>query len=433
MNAKHVLALACAAYAAAGLAQGAVAAQSPGSDRFHPASAEQARASGIQMMARSFGISPAAAASRMNIEEHAPDIVERIRTQYANRLAGIYIEHAPMHRLVVRLSGFSTVPREFYQFGSGQLVVDYQVGAEHTFADLQKRFERGFAGLKTRLPQLQSGYVDERTGQLVLEVVTPKADKKAAVNVAAAAQRQQLADNYFGVATRVVPIGSIANQAIRGSGNLDFVQAGAAAQCTGGFTVKSVATPVTYGTLTAGHCFPDIDAITGSRLFAYTQAGTSTPVTTLTLVGVKNDAASDVSWASVSTNPSDALSSYFNGTTFVTPMARLTKAGTTVGMTMCHYGRSLSSSPGVCGLVQSTAYSPGSICGPSGSGSCSSTFVAVDVSTSSPCQQIDSGGPWFTTNSRPAGIHKAGDVMTGRCVYTSTDDVIGGTLTLMLL
>lgn len=112
MNAKHVLALACAACVAAGLAQGAVAAQSPGSDRFHPANAEQARASGIQMMARSFGISPAAAASRMNVEEHAPDIVERIRTQYANRLAGIYIEHAPTHRLVVRLTGldFAAAP-----------------------------------------------------------------------------------------------------------------------------------------------------------------------------------------------------------------------------------------------------------------------------------------------------------------------------------
>lgn len=77
MNAKHSLALACAValLSTTGLAKGAASQPSPGSDRFHPASAEQARASSIQMVAKSFGISPMAAASRLNIEEHTPDIV----------------------------------------------------------------------------------------------------------------------------------------------------------------------------------------------------------------------------------------------------------------------------------------------------------------------------------------------------------------------
>jgi hypothetical protein len=430
MNAKHVLALACAACAAASLAQGAVAAQSPGSDRFHPASAEQARASSIQMVAKSFGLTPAAAASRMNVEEHAPDIVERIRTQYANRLAGVYIEHAPTHRLVVRLTGFSTVPREFYQFGNDQLVVDYKVGAEYTLANLQKRFERGFAGLKERLPQLQSGYVDERTGELVLEVVNdqPKATdaKLATASETAAASnarvaQQQLATNYFGVATRVASIGRIANQAIRGSGNLDAT----GVQCTGAFTVKSVSTPVTYGLLTAGHC--------QATTLNYTEVNTTTPITGLSWVAAKNDASSDIGWASISTTAADAVKSFYNGSMFVTPALRLTKAGTSVGMTLCHYGRSTVSKGGVCGTVGSTAYSPGSICGSSGTGLCSPTFVAVDVSISSACQPEDSGGNWYSTLNQPAGVHKAGDVTTGRCVYTSTDDIIGGTLNLQFL
>ncbi len=432
MNAKRVLAVACAAYAAAGLAQGAVAAQSPGSDRFHPASAEQARDSGVQMMAQSFGITPAAAASRMNVEEHAPEIVERIRTQYANRLAGIYIEHEPTHRLVVRLTGFQPVRPEFYRFdnghaGSDQLMVDYRVGAERTLADLQRRFEGGFAGLKAQLDGLQSGYVDERTGQLVLEVVAPKIDMKAMVNVATTARRQQLADNYFGVGTRVVSMGRLANQAIKGSGNLDFLYGGVATQCTGAFTVKSVSTPVTYGLLTAGHC----QSTSGS--FNYTEALTTSPITVLAYVASKYDAASDISWASVSTNPVDAQSSFYNGSLFVTPGSRVSKAGTAVGSTMCHYGRSSSSVAGVCGTVQSTAYNPGSICAPGGTGVCSATYVAVDVPVATPCQQIDSGGPWYSNLTHPSGIHKAGDVTTGRCVYTSTDDIFGGTLNLQLL
>lgn len=429
MNAKRVLAVACAACAAAGLAQGAVAAQSPGSDRFHPASAEQARDSGIQMVAQSFGITPEAAASRMNVEEHAPAIVERIRAQYANRLAGIYIEHQPTHRLVVRLTGFEHVRPEFYRFdnghaGSDQLMVDYQVGAERTLADLQRRFEGGFSGLKAQLSGLQSGYVDERTGQLVLEVVAPKTDMKAMVNVAAAAQRQQLADNYFGVGTRVVSMGRLANQAIKGSGNLDF---NTSSQCTGAFTVKSVSTPVTYGLLTAGHC----QSTSGS--FNYTEALTTTPITALTFVASKYDAASDISWASVSTNASDAIKSFYTGSLFVTPASPLSKAGTTVGSTMCHYGRSSSSVSGVCGTVASTAYNPGSICAPGGTGACSATYVAVDVPVATPCQQIDSGGPWFTNLNRPAGVHKAGDVVTGRCVYTSTDDISSAALNLQFL
>lgn len=430
MNAK-LLAVACAAVCAAGLAPGAMA-QQASSDRFHPLGAEQGRAAGIQLVADAFGISPQAAASRMNVEEHASEIVERIRTRYAHRLAGVYIEHEPTHRLVVRLTGFNPVRQEFHQFGADQLVVDYQLGAEHTFANLQKRFDQGFAGLKRHLPELQSGYVDERTGQIVLEVVAPKTDMKAMVNVAAAAQRQQLAANYFGVATRVVGMGPLENQAIRGSGNLDFLQGGVTTQCTGAFTVKSVSTPVTYGLLTAGHCLPDVNAGTGTRLFSYTPVGGGV-ITVLTFVASKYDAASDVSWASVSTNPVDAQSLFYNGTGYVTPGSRVTKAGTSVGMSMCHYGRSLSSSGGVCGLVQSAAYNPGSICGPTGGNTCSATYIAVDVPTATPCQQIDSGGPWFATGNRPAGIHKAGDVLTGRCVYTSTDDVIGGTLNLQLL
>jgi len=428
MNAKHVLALACAACAATGLAQGAVAAQSPGSDRFHPASAEQARASSIQMMGRSFGISPAAAASRLNIEEHTPDIVERIRTQFANRLAGVYIEHAPTHRLVVRLTGFQPVQQQFYQFGNDQLVVDYQVGAEHTFADLQKRFERGFAGLKTRLPQLQSGYVDERTGQLVLEVVNDQprvasAKLATASDTAAArtarAQQQQLGNNYFGVATRVEPIGRIANQAIKGSGNLDAT----GVQCTGAFTVKNNALTPVYGLLTAGHC--------QAATLNYTEVNTIMPITALTWVATKNDASSDIGWASVSTTATDAVNSFHNGSMFITAGSPLSKTSTLVGQGMCHYGRSLTSKGGVCGTVQSKAYNPGSICGTSGTSACSPVFVAVDVATTSACQPEDSGGNWFT-GDRPAGIHKAADPsISGRCVYTSTDDISSLNLTIL--
>ncbi|MBA8885768.1 hypothetical protein, partial [Dokdonella fugitiva] len=299
MNAKRLMVMACAAaLSTAGLVEGVLAVQvTPGSDPFHPATAEQARLSSIQMMARSFGIPAGEAASRLNVEQHAHAIVARIRKQYASRLAGIYIEHTPtQHRLVVRLTGVQPVHPQFYQFSNGHagvdpLMVDYQVGAEHTFADLQQRFDAGFAGLKDHMAGLQSGYVDERTGEIVLEVVNepPKvayaklvtASDTAAAKSARAAQ-QQLGDNYFGVATRVEPIGRIVNEAIKGSGNLDAT----GVQCTGAFTVKNSAATPLYGLLTAGHC--------KATTLNYTEVGTTTPITSLSWVAEKNDAASDI-------------------------------------------------------------------------------------------------------------------------------------------
>jgi hypothetical protein len=130
-----------------------------------------------------------------------------------------------------------------------------------------------------------------------------------------------------------------------------------------------------------------------------------------------------IGWASVSTTALDAAKSFYNGSMFVTTGAPITRNDTFEGESMCHYGRSTTSSGGVCGTVHSTLYYPGNICGTSGAGACSATFVAVDVSTSSPCQQVDSGGNWYAFD-QPAGIHKAADPsVSGRCVYSSVDDI----------
>lgn len=434
MNAKRLMVMACAvALSTVGLVEGVAAAQAQGSDRFHPMGAEQARALSIQLMAESFGITPEAAAARLNVEENTPDIVERIRKQYADRLAGIYIEHEPTHRLVVRLTGSGLVQPEFYQFdnghaGSDQLVVDYQVGAEHTFADLQKRFEGGFAGLKSRLPALQGGYVDERTGQIVLEVVT---DKKTAASLAVS--QRQLADNLFGASTRIVPMGRITNQVvIKGSGDMAFTQAtlggGVNLTCTGAFTVYDNSTPAKYGLLTAGHC----QASSGS--YNYTEAGGGSTTATLTHVARRFDADTDVGWATISTSSADVASTFYTGsvTGWKTPGTPLSRAGTTVGDSMCHYGTASGRS---CGTVASTAYNPGSICGTglgiyTGTSACNAVYVAVD---SVACAPSDSGGAWYTPlNFRPAGIHKAGDTTSGRCVYSSIDDIYGSPLNLQI-
>lgn len=100
----------------------------------------------------------------------------------------------------------------------------------------------------------------------------------------------------------------------------------------------------------------------------------------------------------------------------------LTKSGTTVGQTVCHYG--MGSGVQSCGTVGSKAYNPGSIC--AGGGTCNAVFVRVDITGNNKCLAADSGGPWFAV-AAAAGIHKAGsNVRTDSlCVYTSIDDISG--------
>lgn len=402
MNAKHVLALGCAAaLAATGLAEG-VAAQ--GLLVSQPLSAEQAFDADAQGVANYLGISLEAARSRLNVDEHLAPITGTIREQFANRLAGIYIEHEPTHRLVVRLTGNDLVLPQNFAFGKDKLEVDFEPGASATFAELQKRFDAGFPALLKRLPALRSGYVDERTGNIVLEVLR---DPKTPVLARTVAAQQQLADNVFGMSTQLVSVTEpIFNQTVHGSGTLDFNQGMVPTTCTGAFTVSTRSLPVHYGLLTAGHCQSD------SGIYNYTEAqGTTTA--SLTYVTSKFDADTDIAWAETGTS-STSVDDQFLTDFWRHTSGTLSKASTTVGQTMCGYG---AAGLDRCGTVQSITYNPGSIC----NGPCHSVYVRVDAATNS-CQASDSGGPW-ADGYLAAGVHKAGTLSGALCIYTSVDDV----------
>ena len=81
-----------------------------------------------------------------------------------------------------------------------------------------------------------------------------------------------------------------------GSGHLDFNQTVGMVtnpqQCTGGFTVRTIATPRDYGLLTAGHCKSN------NTQFGYQEAGGGITTATLTYQNEKFDADSDLAWCS---------------------------------------------------------------------------------------------------------------------------------------
>ncbi|HEL5339984.1 TPA: hypothetical protein UOJ00_002981 [Stenotrophomonas maltophilia] len=408
MNAKHsVLAVACVVLTAG--ISAAYANDLPGSSPDNPLSAEQALDASAALAAKFHGITPEAARTRLLVERAAGPIAERVRAQYADRLAGIYIEHEPSSRLVVRLTGQDAVRTEFHNVDGHNLEVAYVLGADHTLADLQQRFDAGFHKLQQRVPEVESGYVDERTGELVVEVLR---DNKSA----------QLSDLQRGIAlhfdapTRIVQVdGPLLNQTLQGSGRFDFSQGLTLTYCTNGFVVRTINSPINYGTVTAGHCQAD------SGTYAYT--GVDLATHTISHVARKFDGDTDIGWASIGTNLADVQPRFHNGTTYVTVTGVRTKAATVVNSTVCGYGTTTGQK---CGLVQSTAYNPGSICGPgvvigSGTGTCNASFIRVDAAAGA-CQAGDSGGPWYF-GSVAAGVHKAGTMLGSRCIYTSVDDL----------
>lgn len=358
-------------------------------------------------VAEALGISQEEARRILNVQEHSGELAERLRAQYSDRLAGIYLEHEPSSRLVVRLTGHDAVRPQFHQFGADSLEVAFDVGAEHTFASLQKRFDAGFPQLGERVKGLQGGYVDERTGEIVIEVVHDGKNTGLA-------EIQRTAEGIFGVPSRLVELAEpTVQQAVFGGGLLDYAWAGSNWICTGGFIVRQPPPATLTGTLTAGHC-----QATGG-IYSYT--GHDAATHSLTNAGSLYNNLADIRWARPV--PVTGVGPWvWTGSAYEQVTGRRTQASTNVGNVICKWGRTGGYG---CATVFSKAYNPGSICGPAvpGTAACSATFVGLN-SSAGLCQGGDSGGPWFIAVSGgvvAAGIHSAGNPTAGLCVYTSTD------------
>ncbi|HFS0487151.1 TPA: S1 family peptidase [Pseudomonas aeruginosa] len=360
-------------------------------------STEQAFEAEVLEVAKAHKLSPDYARSILNVEAHSAGIVESIRERYKNRLAGIYIEHYPMHRLVVRLTGSDPVPAQSHKFGDDALVVEFQPGAPHTVAELVTALKTATQGdVASIIPGSHGGYVDERTGDLVIEVM-PDADGEKAAVAASRSKAQQV----LGVPVRIEEAEAAEAQAVFGSGTLGE-------GCTTGFTVNHAASGL-QGVLTAGHCQ------SASGIDTYT--GIDGATATLGQQGWVQNANADLLWYTGTTG--ETFGPWFYADAWRQTTGRRTQGATTVGASFCHYGKNSGYS---CGTIHTVYANPGSICGaPNYNSPCNASFVRVG-GTNLRCVEGDSGGPWFTAGTLAAGIHFAGVPSgVGACWYTSTD------------
>lgn len=354
--------------------------------------------------ARVHGVGEQEALRRMRIEERMAEVVDRLQEQHRGRLAGIYLQHEPQFRLVVRLTGDGPVRPEVAQLAGSELPVAFEHGAAATREQILERMKSNVPLFRSTFPDLQGVEVDEATGEIVLTVH------------ASGAAREQARAKLPAIAGEVGPPlrlrftdNPVELQQIRGGGNLS--------SCTTGFVVKNSAG--TTGVTTAAHC--------GNSQTYTTFGGTSYAMAFQS--PEYNDADQDVQWHTTAQTEHPEFYADLTSSARVLTGQRL-RSSTVAGNTTCHRGKVSGYS---CGSVQSTTYKPTSYS--CGGQTCAATWISV-TGANLACAGGDSGGPWF--NGQTAfGTHAAGassGSAQGQCslaVYMSTDYLAGTAVSLL--
>lgn len=125
--------------------------------------------------------SPAATPPTAPPDEAEPDtgpIVQRLREQYADRLAGLYYARE-QRRIVVRLTGTEPVAPQTHAVAGGHLQVVFEPGAAHSFAELNRIMSDSATRIDAALPTAHGRYVDERTGAIVVAIAPGSVGGKA--------------------------------------------------------------------------------------------------------------------------------------------------------------------------------------------------------------------------------------------------------------
>ena len=118
---------------------------------------------------------PRVRSSMVEEEEHAKDepdtgpLAAALQERFRDRIAGIYIEREPDFHVVVRLTGDRDAGTLQYRLGEDLVRVVVRTGAPHTIDELRAALDQRETIIRF-LPTNYGGYVDERTGDLVLTV-----------------------------------------------------------------------------------------------------------------------------------------------------------------------------------------------------------------------------------------------------------------------
>jgi hypothetical protein len=346
-----------------------------------------------EQYAAQFGVTPDEAVRRLKAQQDSVPATDAIAREFANRLAGISIEHSPEYRIVVLLTGNEPVADR----NAAGVAIVFRTGAKATRAQALAALKRHLIDLRADLPNARGAGYDQRTGEVVL-LVTPEDAKRFGLNAI-----QARAEQVGGVPVRVM-VNELdeSNMSVDGGGRVEGtnLQTGRRNLCTTAFVVTNGETDAIT---TAAHCPDDL---------TYVDRDGST--VELPMIGSWGAAYRDVQINGSANSPDPLFYSNRGAGTLRRVVTWRNVASTRAGDFVCHYGESSGYS---CSVVELTDYAPpGDLCG----GPCTPTWVTVRGPS---CVPGDSGGPVFS-GEVAFGIAKGVNREGGRCLfyyYMSTD------------
>ncbi|WP_180186790.1 S1 family peptidase [Acinetobacter sp. YH01008] len=359
------------------------------------------------------------AINRLAIQESRSDVLSRIENKYADRLAGTYIEHDPIYKVVIRLKGnepvknFTADIKNLTSAGKPilQLPIEFQTGAFETKKEGLERLNKSANEIKHQFNNVQGLSYDERTGDIKILLFSELNEARS--NTQNAQKLNLISSKFNNLPFKIEYINAKFQDTVAVKGGSKINTSGG--YCTSAFAIKN-STGSQYMS-TAAHCI-------GASLDVPTNAP-------LTVVGSQLNATRDVSWMTVGTG--NTVSSQFNSSPTVTTQltGRRTVANTKLNDTVCHNGANTGYS---CGYIGALNFQP-TYQGACGTVACSNTWIAVVGSLNGAsgngtlkCFSGDSGGPVFQ-NSIAFGILKGSSYTgagSGQCnafFYMSTDQI----------
>jgi len=344
--------------------------------------------------AAAFGVNLDEATRRLEAQQSSVAATDSIAQEFANRLAGISIEHSPEYRIVVLLTGSEPVADR----SAVGIPILFRTGAKATHAQALQALRRHLIDLRADLPNARGAGYDQHTGEIVLLVTRADADKFGLDAIRARAEK------VGGVPVRVVVNELIeSNLSVNGGGRVEGTNGitGRRNLCTTAFVVTN---GETTAITTAAHCPDEL---------TYVDRDGST--VTLPMIGSWGAAYQDVQINGSPDSPEPLFYSNRGAGTLRMLATWRNVASTRAGDFVCHYGESSGYS---CSTVELTDYAPsGELCG----GPCSPNWVTVKGPH---CIPGDSGGPVFS-GVTAFGIDKGVNrTSAGQCLfyyYMSTD------------
>ena len=296
-----------------------------------------------------FGVDVDEAVHRLRLQREIGDLDAVLTTEERGTFAGLWIEHEPHYRVVVRFTDPAGEQRLRTRIAGGPLaaLVDTKP-ARWTVAELEAQ-QQEIRSASQRAGVKANSDINVVENRVELQVVDPQEMHAALVSKRVA----------IPPAVEITRVDALAvPQSLLGGGS-------PLSTCTAGFTV--VTSNYEAGPLTAGHC-SDQQSFEGVSLPFRAQA-----------VG----GSADVQWHSACRIASPT-NGFYSGIDFRAVERTRSRYNQPLGQFLCKYGKATGRT---CGVLDSKYYDPGS--------GFNSTFMLVKGGSVNLSEEGDSGGPWF--------------------------------------